>query len=416
MPEDEAPHAGSLWRNRAFLLLWGGQAISTLGSASSGIAVTLLILDLTRSPAQAGFVGTLGAVPYLILSLPAGVLADRWDRKRMMILCDTGRAIALGSVPAALWIGHLTPLQLYLVVLIERTLFVFYNVAQAACLPRVVAPEQLPAARAWNEVAFYGVGTLFGPTLGGVLYQTIGRAIPFLADAISYALSVLSLFAIKLPFQTARDAPPRALHGEIIEGLAWVWRQPLIRAMAALSGGFVFVNAGAGLILIVLARSLRAPPAAIGAVFSIGAVGGIIGALVGSQIQRRVGFGPVIIGVLWIAALLWPLYAVAPTPVILGIIAAGLYAVEPVYNVVQFSHILPLIPDALQGRVNSIFYLIAVSGAPIGLALTGVLLQSVGVTVTVFIFFGCRLCLALVATFNPQVRHARPLVPARPAP
>ena len=132
-----------LWRNWNFMLLEGGQTISLIGTSISLVAFPLLILALTHSPLQAGLITGMRGVPYLLLSLPAGALADRWNRKRLMILCDAGRAIALGSIPLALFLGHLTLLQLYIVSLVEGTLFVFFSAADAASLPHVVAKEQI---------------------------------------------------------------------------------------------------------------------------------------------------------------------------------------------------------------------------------------------------------------------------------
>ena len=105
----------TLWRNRDYMLLWSGQVISSIGTQASQLAFPLLVLALTRSPAQAGFAGALRALPYLIFSLPAGALIDRWDRKRVMIFCDTGRALSMASIPFALSIGQLTVLQLFIV-------------------------------------------------------------------------------------------------------------------------------------------------------------------------------------------------------------------------------------------------------------------------------------------------------------
>lgn len=104
-----------LWGNREYMLLWSGQAASSLGTQVSTIAFPFLVLALTGSLAQAGFIGGLRALPYLIFSLPAGALIDRWDRKRVMIICDTGRALALGSIPVAVLLGQLTMIQIYVV-------------------------------------------------------------------------------------------------------------------------------------------------------------------------------------------------------------------------------------------------------------------------------------------------------------
>src|SRR5947209_9702906 len=94
------------WRSRDYLLLWGGQTVSLLGGVVSGFAFPLLVLSLTGSPAKAGLAGGLERLPYALLALPAGVLVDRWDRKRLMVACDAGRAVALAGIAIALWSGH----------------------------------------------------------------------------------------------------------------------------------------------------------------------------------------------------------------------------------------------------------------------------------------------------------------------
>src|SRR5712691_4819518 len=156
----------SLWRNRDYMLLWSGQTISTLGSGVSTIAFPFLILGMTGSPALAGIAAGLRTLPYLFLSLPVGALIDRWNRKWVMILCDTGRAIALGSIPLAVVLGHLTIAQVFLVTFVEGMLFVFFDLAEVACLPRVVRPDQLPAATGQNQATLEIAGLISSP-LGG---------------------------------------------------------------------------------------------------------------------------------------------------------------------------------------------------------------------------------------------------------
>src|SRR5262249_8718606 len=179
----------SLWRNSDYMLLWSGQVVSTLGTTASTIVYPLLILAMTNSPASAGIASALGAAPYIVFSLPVGALIDRWDRKRVMILCDIGRGLTLASIPIAMLFNALTIWQVYLASLIEGSLFVFFNIAEVAALSRVVVKEQLPAATAQNEAAF-GVAAIVGPSFGTFLYQTLGRSAPFIADAVSYAVSV----------------------------------------------------------------------------------------------------------------------------------------------------------------------------------------------------------------------------------
>jgi MFS family permease len=401
-----------LWRNADYMLLWSGQLVSVMGSGVSQIAIPLLILALTGSPANAGLAGFLTSLPYLILSLPAGALVDRWDRKWVMICCDAGRALNTASIPIAGAHGHLSVVQLYVNGAIEGTFFVFFNVAEVAALPRVVPKEQLPSASAQNEAGQIIAG-LVAPPLGGFIYQSISRTAPFVVDALSYAASVVSLRLIRTRFQEERTVGERHLRAEIAEGLRWLWRQPLIRFMAFLTGGLNFGNAATGLILIVVARAQHAPPAAIGLIFSIGSIGGLIGAMLAPRIQARYGFGPVIISTVWIGAALYPLFALAPNPVVLGIISGGLYLTGPIYNAVQFSYRLSLIPDALQGRVNSAFRLLAFGFQPLGVAAAGVLLQAFGATTTILVYAAVNLALSLLATINPHVRHARPLAVAQ---
>src|SRR5882672_1901934 len=397
----------SLWRNRNYMLLWGGQVVSTVGSSASQIIYPLLILALTDSPAAAGIAASLHALPYLLFSLPVGALVDRWDRKRVMIWSDLGRAAAVASIPVAMAFDVLSLTQIYLVSFVEGTLFVFFNLAEVTALSRVVQPATLPQAAAQNEAAF-GIANIVGPSFGTVLFQSIGRAAPFVADAVSFLVSAISVALIKGDFRRAQQAPARHLITEIVEGLRWMWSSPLIRAMAFLTGGLNLVGAATPLILIVIGKQLGASAAQIGLIFSIGAIGGIVGSLVGGQIQRRFSFTQVIVSVVWMNAVLFALYGFVSKFVFLGIISALIWTLSPIYNVVQFSYRLALIPDQLQGRVNSAFRLLAFGFDPLGAALSGWLLEYAGTEATVIVFALWALGLAVSTTLSRHVRHARP--------
>jgi predicted MFS family arabinose efflux permease len=398
----------SLWRNHDFLLLWSGQTVSTIGTQASQLAFALLVLFLTHSPEQAGLAGALRALPYFVLSLPVGALIDRWNRKRVMVLCDCGRAMALGSIPVAAAFHALTVEQLYLVALLEGTLFVFFDIAEVSCLPQVVSKEELATATARNQAA-EGTSYLLGPAVGGVLYAA-DRLLPFLADALSYTISVVSLLLIRTPFQGERRHARHKLVREVREGLIWLWRQPLVFFMALLSSGINFLAAGTSLVVILLAQRQGASSLVIGAILGIAGIGSIAGALIAPQIQRRLRFGRAIALSLWANALLWPPYALAPSPLALGIITALLFVNGPIYNVVNIAYRLALVPDELQGRVNSVVRLISLGAIPPGLAVAGFLLQHLGAVTMVMVFAPGYLFLALAATFHPAVRHARPHV------
>ncbi|HET7401877.1 MAG TPA: MFS transporter [Usitatibacter sp.] len=404
-PQAAAP---PLRQNRDFMWLWSGQVVSTLGSTASTVIYPLLILALTSSPEAAGVAGALRTLPYLALSLPVGALIDRWDRKAVMIRCDIGRALAVASIPLAAAFDALTVAQVYAVTLVEGSLFVFFNIAEVAALPRVVPAARLPEATAYNE-AGYGVANILGPPMGTVLYQAFGRAVPFVADALSYCVSIASLLRVKAAFRVESVAQRRDLRHEVVEGLRWLWANPLIRYMAFLTGGLNVINAAVPLLLIVLAKEVGASDAEIGVIFSFIGAGGILGSLVGGRVQRRFSFGQVIIGCMAIVAVLFPLYAVMPSYVWIGVVAGAYYFMSPIYNVVQFSYRLTLIPDRLQGRVNSTFRLLAFGFMPIGAALCGTALERLGSTATVALFSALLVALAVATALNRHVREAAPI-------
>jgi MFS family permease len=386
-----------------------GQTISTVGDSVTNIAAPLLILALTHSPAQAGIAAALGSLPYLLVSLPAGALVDRWNRKQVMIVCDTGRALNLIFFLLALFTGHLTILQIYINMFIEGVLSVFFNIAQVASLPQVVEKKQLPSAYS-VDLTLANSATLIGPTLGGLLYA-LNNAVPFVADTFSYLVSAISLALVKTNFQRPREVTTikRDLGREIVEGVLYLWRQPLFRFMAFFGGGLNFVLATNTLIVIVLAQQQKASSVVIGLIFTVGSVGGILGSVVGGQVQKRLPFGWSIIGFFWLLVLLWPLYALAPNPLILGIITCGIFVIDPILSVVYMSYRMSRTPDEFQGRLNSTHRLFAFGLRPIGVALAGVLLQYGGTTLTILVFAGVLLLIGICTVLNPQVRLATAL-------
>lgn len=399
----------SLFRNRDYMLLWSGQTVSTLGSRISGAAFPLLVLAMTNNDfSAAGIVGALFSIPYLVFSLPVGALIDRWDRKLVMILCDAGRAVSLGSIPLSLLFGGPWLWQLYLVAFIEGTLFVFFNVAEVAALPRVVPKAQLPTATGFSHAAEASTG-LIGPPIGTILFANVGRIFPFLLDAVSYSASVVSLLFVRTNFKREPAVKKRHLGREIKEGVAWLWNQPLVRFMSFLTGGLNFANAAMFLIIIARAKELGIPDEQLGIIMSIGAVGGIVGSVVGGKIGKQLKFGPAIITLVWLQTMLFPLYAIAPNLVVLGIISALMFVLAPVYNVVQFSYRLALIPDELQGRVNSSFRMIAFGFMPLGQTLVGFLLGWFSTSTSVLVITAWLVAFSLLATVNSHVRNAKPI-------
>jgi MFS family permease len=221
---------------------------------------------------------------------------------------------------------------------------------------------------------------------------------------------VISLRLIKTTFQEERVAERRSLRSEIMEGVSWLWQQKLIRFMAFLTGGLNLTGSASFLPVIVLAQRQGASAPLIGLILSIASAGGLLGAFLAPHIQRRFGFGQVIVSSIWIMGLTYPFLALAPNPVLLGVVLGCSVIAGPIYNTVQFGYRLQIIPDALQGRVNSAFRLIAFGFQPLGAALSGVLISAIGARQTVLVFSGVAVGLALVTTANHRVRNARPVV------
>ena len=394
-----------LWRQREYMLLWSAQVCTTLGAQASGIVYPLLILALTGSPAQASWAAALRMVPYLALSLPVGALIDRWDRRRVMLACHLGRGAAVATLPLAMAFDALTLPHIYAVALVEGALFVFFNIAETAALPRVVAPQQLAQATAQNHAGFAAASVL-GPAAGSLLYQAM-RALPFVADAACHALGALALWRLRTSFTPAPATGPRHLRAEVAEGLRWLWRERLVRDMALITSVLNFVQAALPLFLIVRAKELGAAEAQIGLVFSLGGAGAVLGALAGGAVARRFTFGQAITGTIGVQAAMVPLFLLCPGPLWLGAVYALAAFTGPIYNVVQLSHRLSLIPDGLQGRVNSAFRLLAHGLFPVGAALCGWLLEHTGSVRTVAFFGSVYALLAVASWLDPVVRHAR---------
>jgi MFS family permease len=395
--------SASLWRNRDYVLLWFGQLVSSLGTRVSGLAFPLLVLAVTGSAAEAGLVGAMRTIPFAVLVLPVGALIDRWDRKRVMIICDACRAVALGSIPIAMAAGVLSAAQLGAAAFVEGTFYTFFNVAETACLPRVVRHDQITSAVSFSNVT-ESVMQMAGPSVGGLLYA-FGRAVPFLTDAISYATSVVTLMTIRTEFQGERNVPRRRIWHDVHEGVVWLWKMPLLRSMALMTGTLNVVSMGWVLMIVVLAQRLHSSSFAVGLVLAGGGVGSIVGSSLCGWLQRRFGLRATMLGAIWLWALTWPIYLIPSIPVMaladcLGFVGAS------VFMVTALGYRLTVTPDHLQGRVNAVYKLLAFGPEPLSLLLTGILIQEFGAPSTVLICMTPQVVLAVWATVSRRLRVA----------
>ncbi|GER90561.1 MFS transporter [Dictyobacter vulcani] len=393
----------SLWRNRNYLLLQGGQLVSFIGDQQQFIALPLLILAFTGSAIQAGIAVSLNTIAVIVVSPLAGVLADRWNRKRIMLACDAGRMLLILTIPLAYWLHVLSMLQIYLVVTLAGALGTMFSVANSAALPNVVTSEQLPDALGQSQAAYSGVRTL-GSLLGGTLY-TIGSVFPFLVNAISFGASILSLSFIRGNFQSSEKSESLPLRQTIAEGFAWLWKQPLLRFLTIINGADSLRYGAGYLVILILAKELHTSPSGIGAIFTAAAVGAIIGNIASNRVRQRFSFGAITISMLWLEALMFPLYAVAPNAIFMGIIAAAEELVAPIYNIALDTYRLTTTPDTMRGRMSSTVQMVIRGAQSLGAILGGLLIQNVGARRSALILGGWLIMLAIASTLNKRVRH-----------
>ncbi len=398
-------------RNRDFLLLWGGEALSEVGSQTSTVAYPLLVLALTGSPAKAGVVGLARWLPLAIFSLPAGVLADRFDRKRLMIGCDVIRMLGAASIVVALVLGQPAYAQIVLVAFLDGGLFITSYICERGALRHVVAPEQLQDAVAANEARSFAAG-IVGPSLGGLLFS-LAQALPFAVDAASFLGSTAAIASTRSRFQTAPETaarPWREMRSEVAEGVAWLRGQPFFRTTALLFAAGNPIFTGLYLLAILLARHHHASTAMIGVMLTIIGVGGLIGAVIAGPIRRRVGARGLIVGEPWLALGVVLLMLVAHNPLLIGVLVGATEFVTPATNAVVAGSRIAAAPDHLQGRVQSVATTMAMSLAWLGPLAVGYLFEHTGPATTILVVAAWTLGLALCATVAPSIRHPPALV------
>ncbi len=393
-----------LWRNRDFVLLWSGQVVSTLGTRVTGVAFPLLVLALTHSPAKAGVVGFAQTLPFMLFYLPAGALVDRWNRKRVMLVSDAGRALALGSIAIMLGLGSLPFAQIVVVAFVEGSLFVFFYLSESAALPQIVPKPQIAQAVAQNQARVQGAD-LAGQPLGGALFG-VSRLLPFAFDAISYAVSFVSLLFVRPPFQEQRERVRARLRSDIAEGVTWLWRQRFLRTTIVLVAGSNFAFNGMTLALIVRAQALGASPSVIGVMLALSGAGAILGSIVAPWVQRQVHAKVVVVGSLGVWAVAAGALAVPKSPFVLGTIwgVAGIFG--PVFNVTLSSYRYALVPDRLLARVQSAALVVAWGAVPLGSLVAGLLLERFGAVPTILVLTGVMVFVAGAALSARSIRDA----------
>jgi predicted MFS family arabinose efflux permease len=392
-----------LSRNRDFVLLWVGQTLSALGSQMSSLAYPLLALALTHSPAKAGVVVFAASAPYTIFVLPAGVLVDRWNRRRVMVTADLARATALGVLALLLATARPSYLVVAAVAFAESAFDAFFNIAETGAVRQVVPAAQLPEAIAREQSRIYAA-LVGGPPLGGLLFG-LSRLLPFVADAASYAFSVVTLLAMRTPFQEERAEPRARARDELVEGLRWLWEHTFLRTCAVMFAAGNFAGSGLFLAIVVIARRQGLSSAAIGVLMASFGVAGIVGSVIAPWLQRRLSVRTIVVGNQWLAVGLLA-FVVAPNVWVL-LAAFAVYALfNPTLNAVVVGYRIALTPDRLVGRVNSVARFIAQIVTPLGPLATGVLLGTLSGRVTIGLLAAWLIAIAVWISFSRSIAAA----------
>lgn len=396
-----APSPVSFRSDRRFLLFWCGQSISQLGDQVTTLALPLTaVLLLHASTLQ---VSALTAASWLpaILGAVAGTWIDRRPNKRALLMsADLGRAAVLLSLPAAVVLGHVTLVQLYLVALLAGTISLVFNTSYTAFFAQLVPQESYIAANS-RLSASQSVAYVAGPALGGALVQVLGAPMAVLADALSFLASAAFISRIRLPKLPKHErgaaadepaTPSPSFRRELREGWDFVVRDPIMRASLAGTTTINFFTflVGTSLVVLYATRTLGLSAATIGATLGIGATGSLLGALLAGRVARWLGVGRAVV----VGAVLFPaplaLVAAAGGPVLLR--TAALAATEflagagvMLFDVNQNAILVAAVPDGLRSRVSGVYSSVNYGIRPIGALSGGLIATHLGLRPTLLI-------------------------------
>lgn len=399
----------SAWGNRDFRRLWFGSTVSWFGSEIGELALPLLaIVTLRASPDQLGILRGAQFLPFLLATLPLGVLVDRSRRRPLMIGADAGRFLLIGLIPAAVWAGLASMELLYGLAFLAGILTVLYQLADFALLPRVVDDDQLVDGNG-RLAASQAAAETSGKGLGGVIVQALSPPVGVLVDAVSYLVSALTLSRVRTaeppPAQPVKDRSPwRDGWRDAREGLGIVVRNRYLRPLLGEATTFNFFDEIFILGLLLYAvRDLGLNAAQIGLVFTAAGVGSFLGAWFGPRITGRFGYGRVLLATMLLGNTA-PVAVVASThsrAVALVVLTAAFATMGigiGIANVHAVSLRQSATPAHLHGRVNAGYRLISWGAVPLGASIGGLLAAQLGAhTATLIGAFGIPIATVWVA-------------------
>ncbi|MGW1075912.1 MFS transporter [Streptomyces sp. NPDC002537] len=394
--------ADSLRRNRDFKLLSAGQGFSMLGSAASSLALPLLVLSSTQSPLQTGLVEAVWTAGLALACLPGGAVADRFDRRSVLLVGELGRVAASAVLAVAVLTGR-TGLALLLAVGGVTGLLTGPCVAASlASLPQIVPEHKLRTALAVNR-ARGQAAYLLGPVLGGWLF-TKSPSYPFWLDTMSFAASAVSVYAVRTSLKVPQADHEPGRRGNLGAGLRFIWRDKLLRRLALIAAVQNFALAGTYLAVVVAASSRQgASGLSVGSVTGASAVGALAGALLAPRLEKLLSPGLLFFVAGVACAVLVSAMALSGTAALLAVMWGGCSLALSLSGSLMTVARMVRTPTHLQGRMHSAFGLLLMAAPPLGSTLAGLLLEELSGPA---VFFTFGLLLLPVALLTPRVRAA----------
>jgi MFS family permease len=416
------PRTRSLFRHPDFVKLWSAETISQFGTQVTLLALPIIAATtLNVTPFEFGLLSTIEFLPFILLSLPAGVWVDRLRRRPILIAGDLIRAATLASIPIAFALNVLTIWQLYVVGFINGCATVFFDVAYQSYLPSLVDRDQIVDGNAKLETS-RSAAQITGPGVAGVAIGAFTAPFAIVLDALSFVASALFMFAIRRheaapePRLNERGERP-SMRSEITEGLRYVGRHPLLRSIAATTGtSNFFGNILQSILILYLVRELSVTPELLGLAFSLGAVGFLVGALIANPVAKRFGVGRTIVGAALTFGPSGLLIALAPPDLAVPFVAASVFLAGlggAIYNINQVSLRQAITSERMQGRMNATMRFIVWGTIPIGSILGGTLGGVIGLHETIWIGAIGEMFVFLPVFFSP-VRRLKAIPAADP--
>lgn len=396
-----------------FHRFWLGQTISQLGSSFTQFATPLLIFELTHSAVNLGIAMALNFVPYLLFGLLIGAWVDRLDRKKMMIAVDLGRAVVIAAIPLLSAFHVLHVWEVYAVGFLSSVLTIFFEAGEFAAIPSLVGEADLVSANGRIQ-ATYSAGAVVGPLLAGLLLTVVAVPTLFEIDAVSFVLSAVVLSIVRGSFNSSGPKKElTSIRHDVVEGLRYVLRHPVLRNISAMMALFNFVGTTVYAQLVFFSKvRLSATDSQVGYLFSAGSLGVVALGLLAGPLRKRLRFGPAALGALFLSGALTAAFAVNRMywlALVLWAVAQGLGVF---FNINTGSLRQALVPNHMLGRVISIAGVLSWSAIPLGSLLGAYTIRWVGSVVAVYVGIGILECAiaAFFFAFSP-LGHAEDYLP-----